>query len=444
MSEPPAELVTFLLMEGAGAGEAQRAAVREHGGRVFRDEAGAPQLVDLAPPEPLYQVSGPDLPGDFPPLRTLERLPGNLSAFATTFVGRARETAEIQALLAASDGPRLVTLTGAGGMGKSRPALQAAAGLYGAFPDGVYAVSLAAVRQPGLVLPAMAQALHLKEVAGQPLAETLAAYLRQKRVLLVLDDFDLTLGAGGLVAGLLAAALGGSRVLVTSRARLDGLPLALELAAARCRQPAPAEILAQLASPLTLAAGPGSTLPPRQQTLRGTIGWSYNLLSPPEQRLLAQCAVFAGGFTREAARAVALDAPLAALVDKSLLRYDQGRERYALLEVIREYAHERLVASGERGALCARHARYFAELAETAEPELTGARQVDWLNRLETEHANLRAALAWAIETGAGEIAARLGAALWRFWSMHGHLSEGYAQLLQVLAQPGIGESRTG
>jgi hypothetical protein len=270
MSELPAELVTFLLME-TGAAEAVGAAVRERGGRVFRDEAGAlhaafatapmalaaaltagrlavrgarvalhtgivdgagesyagpalaraqallaaghagqilvtrsaaerlagtlpagdvpelpgqpglrlralgtPQLVDLAPPEMVYQVSGADLPGEGQPLRTLERLPGNLAAFATTFVGRVREVAQLQALLRAGGGPRLVTLTGAGGTGKSRLALQAAAGLFDAFPDGVYAVSLAAVRLPGLVLPAVAQALRLKAVAGQPLAETLA------------------------------------------------------------------------------------------------------------------------------------------------------------------------------------------------------------------------------------------------------------------------------
>jgi predicted ATPase len=628
MSEWSGELVTFLLAEGAGAGEAPpvpfrnadrlqtlSAAVRERGGRVFRDEAnvchaafttapmalaaalavwrprddlppavkgmrvalhtgivdgaseshtgpalaraqallaagyagqilvtqsaaerlaetppkgdvpelpgqpglrlhalGAPQLVDLAPPEPLYQVSGPDLPGDFPPLRTLERLPGNLSAFATTFVGRVWELAELRMLLQADDGPRLVTLTGAGGTGKSRLALQAAAGLYGAFPDGVYVVPLAAVRLPGLALPAVAQALRLKAVAGQPLAETLAGYLRQRTILLVLDDFDQALGAGGLVARLLETAPGGSRVVVTSRARLhvagehelaleplglphwregrwsggvrgvvqseavrlfaerarmaapgfrlrednagviaeicarlDGLPLAIELAAARCRQLAPAEILAQLASPLALAAGPGTTLPARQQTLRSTMDWSYHLLGAREQRVLAQCAVFHGGFTPEAAGAVLFDqgvrerdaasfASLDSLVDKSLLRYDKKGERYTLLEVIREYAHERLIESGERAVLCARHARYFEELVAAAEPELTGARQLEWLNRLEVEHANLRAALEWRAAEGPPESLLEMAGNLGRFWINRGYLSEGRRWLDQALA----------
>jgi predicted ATPase/Tfp pilus assembly protein PilF len=406
-----------------------------------------------------------------------------------------------------------VTLTGPGGIGKTRLALQVAADALDAFPDGAWLVDLAPVRDPGLVAAAIAALLGVREEAGRPLAESLAGYLRDRRLLLVLDNFEQVIEGAPLVAELLAAAPG-LKVLATSRAllrlrgehevvvlplalperpegarmpepleiltqyaavrlfiaraaearpgfavdnetapavaeichRLDGLPLAIELAAARAKLFGPTALLLRLERRLPFLTGGARDLPARQRTLRDTIAWSHDLLSPEEQTLFRRLAVFAGGFTLEAAEAVCnpdgdlgLDVldELIRLGEHSLLRQAEqsdGEPRFGMLETIREFALEQLAASGEESAVRAEHAAHYLALAEAAEPALRGPDQVAWLDRLEAEHANFRAALDWA-EGAEGDLALRLANLLVLFWDVRGHLSEGRARLERVLAR---------
>ena len=440
---------------------------------------------------------------------------GNLPVPLAGFVGRHRQMSEITRLLATT---RLLTLTGVGGVGKTRLALQVAAGLGEAFADGVFVVFLAALVDAALVASQVAQALGVREVEGCSLDESLCAFLRDKQLLLVLDNFEQVVEAAPLAATLVERCPH-LRVLVTSRAvlrlsgehtlpvpplalpdprqpvsaaqlvqyeavrlfvdraqaaradfavtaatapvvaeicrRLDGLPLALELAAARLRLLPLQALLERLSSRLALLTGGARDRPPRQQTLRNTIAWSYDLLHPGEQVLFRRLAVFVGGCTLAAAEAVCAGAVLpegdvldraGALVEQSLLHEEHamedgttGEPRFSLLETIRDYALEQLTARGEAEPLRQAHAAYFLALVEEAEPHLRGAEQALWLARLEGEHDNLRAALAWALEGGAARAAAafRLGAAVWRFWYLHGHWSEGRRWLERILATDG-------
>ena len=477
-------------------------------------DLGAHRLKDLIRPERVFQLVAPDLQADFPPLKTLEHRPNNLPLQLTPFIGRERELAAVCQRLEQPD-VRLLTLSGPGGTGKTRLALQIAADLFDAFPDGVWFVNLAPITDSAFVTSTIAAAWSVTEVAGQPLLDTLKRFLRDKRLLLVLDNFEQVLPAAPLVADLLAA-VPGLTVLVTSRAmlgiygehdvavpplqlpdtkhlppldrlsqyeavrlfieraqaakvdfaitndnapavaemcvRLDGLPLAIELAAARIRLLPPQALLPRLSSRLTLLTGGRRDLPARQQTLRGTIDWSYDLLDAREQQLFARLAVFAGGCTLEAVEAVcnadgdlALDVfdGVASLVDKSLLRQEAPQTeapRFVMLETIHEYARERLEARGEAEAMRRWHARYFLQLAETAESQLAGPEQGAWLEQLEVEHANLRAALAWALGTTPSQgtdvtfgmqLAGRLGP----FWERRGHLREGHQWLERAVAQ---------
>ena len=400
---------------------------------------------------------------------------------------------------------RLVTLTGPGGTGKTRLGIQVAADLLDDFSGGVYFVELAPLDDQVLVLPTIAAAIGLSESsAGQPLIETLKIYLRDKQVLLMLDNFEQVVAAAPRISELLRAT-SSLKVLVTSRIslrlsgeqeyavaplalpevgrhetaerlsqyaavalfiqqaqaarpdfqitednasaiaeichRLDGLPLALELAAARIKVLPPAALLARLTNRLKLLVGGPRDRSARQQTLRGAIDWSYDLLEPPDQILFARLSVFVGGCTLEACEAVCATSDdllfdvldgLASLVDKSLLRQYDGLDdepRFRMLETIREYAQERLGISVEADELGRQHAQYFLELAETAEPELTGANQAQWLKRLEMEQDNLRTVLRWATDHAEPEIGARLAFALWRFWDRGGHLVEGRERL---------------
>jgi predicted ATPase/DNA-binding SARP family transcriptional activator len=460
--------------------------------------------------------------------------PRGLPAPVDDLIGREREVAELRQLLAAM---RLVTLTGPGGVGKTRLALAAAHVASESFPAGAHFVDLAPIDDAALVLPTMAQALGVREAAGQTLFAALRDHIGQSRMLLVVDNMEHVATASPVITDLLAAcphlaALITSRsrlrlrgeqeypvqplavpdapispsgwgsdmllgamaesspavALFTRRAlaarpdfapagsnaaaiadivrRLDGLPLAIELAAARVRLMTPSELLAQLDRPLGVLTGGPRDAPARQRTLRATIAWSHDLLTEDEQDLFAQLSVFAGGFTLEAVAAVAGEgdgvtgwqgdrvtaslsprhlvtaSPLtldlvAALVDQSLVRQEEradGMSRLRMLETIREYARERLEFNGEGGAVRQRHADLFRSLAEAAAPELSGPEQALWLDRLEREHDNLRQALRYFHESedASGELA--LAAALWRFWWQRGELSEGRFWLEQAIA----------
>jgi len=455
-----------------------------HGGQVLVSAAtaallgtaglrdlGLHRLKDLSAPEHIYQL-GTD---DFPDLKTLYQT--NLPVPATPFLGRQHELAEVVALLARDD-LRLLTMTGSGGTGKTRLALQAAAELSDGYPQGVWWVPLAALREPSLVLETAARALGAK--GG------LAEHIGDRAMLIVFDNFEQVIEAAADLADLRASCpkldllvtsreplhIGGEQEypvpplvheegveLFVARARavrpdfaadtavseicrrLDDLPLALELAAARVKALSPKQILERLEQRLPLLTGGARDLPERQRTLRATIAWSHELLTADEQRLFARLAVFRGGCTVEAAEVVIgadLDG-LQSLVDKSLLR--QADERFFMLETIREYAAEQLEASGEANELRGRHAEHFLALAEEAEPHVLGVSPVDWLDRLDRDHDNLRAALDWFESTGEIQSALRIGGAVWEFWCLRGHGREGFRRLENLLnadQQPGM------
>jgi predicted ATPase/class 3 adenylate cyclase len=474
------------LFVGLDIHRAARVMAAGHGGQVLASETtaalvgndlpsglglrdlGLHRLKDFDEPQRLYQL------GDrvFPPLKTLYHT--NLPLSATPFLGRERELREVSELLSRDD-VRLLTLTGPGGTGKTRLALQAAADAADGYPDGVFWVPLAALRDPELVLETAAQALGAKEGLHKHLAD--------RRVLILLDNFEQLVEASPIIAALLSACPGVD-LLVTSRerlqlkaehewpvppleradavtlftqradavgvyvaangtvgelcARLDDLPLAVELAAARAKLFSPQQLLDRLSQRLDLLKGLRDA-DPRQQTLRATIQWSYDLLTAEENTLFARLAVFAGGCTFEAAEEVCeadLDT-LAALLDKSLLR--KRGERVFMLETLRDFALERLEASREAEALQRRHAQYFRDLVEIDSGTLEAAEEV-WHDPLhfallEEEQNNLRAALTWSIERREANIALRLVWDLWHFWATQGYLSEGRKWAELALAQ---------
>jgi predicted ATPase/DNA-binding SARP family transcriptional activator len=449
----------------------------------------------------LLQDPALEQPDPTPPPRP----PHHLPAQRTRFVGRRRELAELQGLLQTR---RLVCVTGPPGSGKTRLAVEIAASLLEAFPHGAWFVSLAEVAEPELVRSAVGTALAVPELPERPAAQALTDHLRSRRLLLVLDNFEHLLPAAVRVAELLDAAPG-LTVLATSRAplrlsgeqeyplaplplplprpdapagllgndalalfadraaavdphfvlgadnaplvaevvaRLDGLPLAIELAAARLRLFSLEELARRLSPALPQLSGGPVDHAARQRTLRDAIAWSDRLLGPAERALLRRLGVFQGGFTLQAAEAVAqgppvtdLMADLATLIEASLLirPMGPGEPRFWMLETIREYALEQLEAAGEDQDTGARHARFYAGLVEQAEPELTGADQERWLERLQAEHANLQAALRWASQTGDTDLALLMAARLWRFWQLRGHFAEGRRWLEEVLAAEG-------
>ena len=476
-------------------------------------DLGQHRLRDLRETERVYQIVAPDLPADFPPLTSLDRPIHNLPVEVTAFIGRETEVVAARDVLAQPD-VRLLTLTGPGGTGKTRLALRVARELLGGYPDGVWFVALAPVMNPGIVAATIAETLGLRETPGEPVEQTLRDYLRPRRLLLVLDNFEHVVAAAPLVADLLAHAPS-LEVLVTSRAplrlsgehelpvpplalpaddgaiglddalaseavrlfverarnvrgdftlgernasavaaicrRLDGLPLAIELAAARIRLLSPQAILARLDNRLSLLAGGERDRPERQQTLRAAIAWSHDLLGPEEQTLFRRLGVFAGGCTIDAAEEVTaagmaslavLDA-LMVLVENSLVRQEESTAggladpRFSMLQTIQEFAVEQLDANGEAGTIRDAHAAYFARVATAAEPHLTGASAVVWLDRLDADHDNLRAALAWLRERGHTQETVTLAGALWRFWWLRGHVSEGREELERALAATG-------
>jgi predicted ATPase/class 3 adenylate cyclase len=513
---PPVNRVARLLSAGHGGQVLLSLPTQE----LVRDQLpvgtslmdlGERHLKDLFRPERVFQLLATGLPSEFPPLRTLEAYRNNLPLQPTPLIGREKEVAEVCDLLGA-EATRLLTLTGPGGIGKTRLALQAAADLLDEFPDGTYFVQLATLTEAELFISAVAETLGVREIGEQPLDETLKDYLHERRLLLLLDNFEQVLGAAPTVTELLTAAPG-LKVLATSRAplglygehelpvppltlpdlklqpplerltqyeavglfveraravkpdfkvtnesapavaeicvRLDGLPLAIELAAARIKMLPPKAMLQRLSSRLKLLTGGARDLPERQRTLRATIEWSFALLNEGEQVLFGRLAVFSGGRTLEAIEAICDaegDLPMEAfegvssLLDKSLLRQEEGpngEPRFVMLETVHEFAREKLKESAEAEEINRAHAQYFLTLAEEANPELKGANQLEWLERLEAEHDNMRAALTWALKRKEVEVALRLGGALWWFWSMRGYHSEGRRWLEEALAMDG-------
>ena len=426
-------------------------------------------------------------------------------------IGREREVAEAGQLLTTA---RLVTLTGPGGVGKTRLAIQVATDAAAAFPDGVWFVGLAAITDPALVASTIAQVLGVREVGETSVPARLTAFLRDKHLLLVLDTFEQVIDAATLVSDMLAGCPN-LKALITSRGRLrlsaereypvpplglagggrqgaaedpgrseavrlfveraravkpdfvltaenaptvaavcvrlDGLPLAIELAAVRVKVLRLPALLDRMERRLPLLTGGARDLPARQQTMRDAIGWSYDLLDEHERALFRRLSIFAGAFTMEAVAVVAggrednaadpgFDAleGVASLVDKSLLRQVEaanGEPTYVLLETVREFGREQLAASGEADACARRHAVWYLGLAERAAPELLGPEQRRWVERLDRDLPNLRAALAWLIEHDQAEQALRLAGALSSFWFLRGHLREGTAWLDQALAR---------
>jgi predicted ATPase/class 3 adenylate cyclase len=513
---------------GIDVNRAARVAAAGHGGQVLLTEAtvtlaradlgdgvslrdlGEFRLKDLARPERLYQLVISGTAQDFPPVRSLDRTPTFLPSQPTTFIGRAREIAEGRRLL---EEARLVTLTGPGGTGKTRLSLRIAEESAHEFADGTYYVPLAPISDPELVPSTIAHSLGVQVSGSELPLRRVLDHVKDKRMLLVLDNFEQILPAARVVGELLGASAA-LKVITSSRAplriageqefpvpplevldprnlptlevlaqsdavrlfieraravrpdfrvtpenaaavaeicnRLDGLPLAIELAAARVKVLTPQAMLPRLREGLDMLASTGRDLPERQRTLRGAISWSWDLLNPAETRLFSRLAVFVGGAMLaqieeicgpvKELRGDVLDV-LSSLVEHSLVRQSEvgGEPRFRLLVTIREYALERLGESDERAAIRTRHARAYLALAEKAQPYLQGKDQKGWLDLLEGEHDNLRAALESSIEDGRGEDACRLVAALWRFWQVRGHLAEGSHWCERVLALPTSG-----
>jgi predicted ATPase/class 3 adenylate cyclase len=510
---------------GAAVNRCARLRAVAHGGQVLLSAAteeliggalpdgcsvsdlGLHRLRDLSAPLRVFQLRHAGLRAEFPPLSSLDAMSNNLPVQLTSFVGRDAEVAEIRKLLAES---RLVTLTGAAGCGKTRHALQSAAELLDAFPDGAWFVDLAPVADPALVPQAIARALGLQDETGTPAMEMIIDSLRARRSLVLLDNCEHVLAASAEAATGILLSCPAVSVLATAReslgvggetswrvpslslpdasdaldelttseaarlfvdrahaacselaftdddapaiakicSRLDGIPLAIELAAARVGVLAPDQIASRLDDHLRLLTGGSRTALERQQTLRAAVDWSHALLSDEERVLLRRLSVFAGGFTLEpceevcsggaVARVDTLDL-LSALVGKSLVvAVRVGRSsRYRLLETMRQYAREKLIESPDAMETRARHLAWCRALVREAEPELHGPQQVAWFQRLDEEHDNIRAALTWAIDAGDAEAALSMVDDVAHFWDTRGRWAEGSSWIEAALAVPG-------
>ena len=450
-------------------------------------------LRDFDEPRRLHRLVVPGAADDPRPLRT-PRIATNVPEPVTSFVGRERELADVVALLETA---RILTLTGPGGTGKTRLAIGLADVVRSGFPDGTWFIELAPVRDPALIPSAIASAVGVTESPETPILESLRAHLHDRSLLVVMDNLEHLLpSAGTLVADLVRHAPG-LRVVTTSRevlriageqeyavpplaegdalelfverarlvrrdfaltdatrsdveaivAHLEGLPLAVELAAARIRILPPPMILERLSRSLDVLSGGARDLPERQRTLRGAIAWSVDLLDPSEQALFRRLAVFNGGWTADAAQVVVdpdrdeIDAfsGLESLADKSLIRIaatDHGEPRFTRHAFIRDYAAELLEAAGERPLCERRHAMLFAEFAEAAEPHLMADDRDEWADLIDHERHNLRAAMRWSLTIGQPEIGLRIAGATWRFWQQRSELREGRDWLGELLVHP--------
>lgn len=468
--------------------------------RATLRDLGLQRIRDVPRPLRVYQLVHPELDDSFPPLRSLEVLTRHLPRQLTSFIGREPELHDVEAQLSEA---RLLTLTGAGGCGKTRLALRVAELAAEQFPDGIWFVDLSMLTDPGAVAIAVAKGIERLEESHRPIEDTILDQLRTRRALVVLDNCEHVVVGCAALADVLLRECPALTILATSREplrvegettwrvpsmttpgdsdaaslttydavrlfidramrarpnfvvnndnapavasicqHLDGIPLAVELAAARVRVLTPDQIATGLSDRFHLLRGGSRTALPRQQTLTASVEWSHDLLTDSERVVLRRLSVFAGGFTLDAAEHVVasdeievfdvLDL-LAALVDKSLVvAGDDGR--YGLLETIRQYAAGRADAAGETEALSERHAQVFAAFAKQAMPHVTGSDQLAWLAKLEADHDNLRAALAWAVDTGDAELGLRMVGSLWMFWNIHIHWHEGIRWMDKLLA----------
>ena len=473
-------------------------------------DLGEHYLKGLMDAERIYQVNEPDLQGEFPPLNSIPTATNNLPTQLTSFIGRERELAEARSRLT---GARLLTLIGPGGTGKTRLSIQLGTEMLPVFADGVWFVELAPITDPGLILQAMASVLNVRAQAGMPLMGFVLDYLRARNLLLILDNCEhLVESSAALVDEFLHNAPN-IKIIVSSRealgingetvyrvpslsmpkqtavsretglgfesvrlfvdrasaanpkfnltdenassvaqicSRLDGIPLAIELAASRVRAFTPEQIARRLDDRFKLLTGGSRTALPRQQTLRALIDWSYDILSEPERKLLRQLSIFAGGWVFEAAEAICNDIDvlelLPQLVNKSLVVMDEeGDEpRYRLLETIRQYARDKLLEAGEAEELRNRHLNYHVTLTETAEKELYSSIALPWVNRLEADYDNIRAAFEWGMERDI-ELALRMAGALPYFWFRRGYEAEALNLLRDALDRiKAIPEDRSG
>lgn len=471
-------------------------------------DLGSHRLKDLPSSDRLWQLDVDGLPHNFPVLRSQDARPNNLPVSATPLIGRDDELKTVAELMRRR---RLLTITGPGGAGKTRLALAAGRQALADFADGVFFVPLEAAPDRTSVVSAIAVALGVREKPDRDLEEGVLRFLRERQLLLILDNFEQVMSAAPLISDMLSGS-GTLRIVVTSRevmhlsteqaydvppldlpdpahlpppeamshyeavalfieraqavkpdftlttenapavaaicARLDGLPLAIELAAARVKLLTPQQILERLDHRLALLSGGAADLPERQRTLRGAIEWSYELLSDPARRLFERLAVFAGGWTLEAAEEVCrptaelgvdLLEGLSSLADKSLVRAeeDAAEPRFGMLQVIREFALEKLDAGGEADAIRRRHAEHVMAFAERAGPELVRFDMRDWNRRLRRDEENLRSALRWALEATEPDIGLRTASAIWRHWHYWGVPREGRDWLQALLEQPG-------
>ena len=478
--------------------------------RLQLRDLGLHRLRDLAGTEHLYQLLVEGVPDVFPALRTLDGTPNNLPTQLTSFVGRSEMVARAKRLVETS---RLLTLTGPGGIGKTRLSLQVAAETFDQFPDGVYFIALSAVRDPEVIPSVIAQAIGIPMTGNRLPLDMVIEHLRNRKTLLVIDNFEQLLPEAAGFPSTLLQASPNLKVIVSSRAplraygehefpvepllipdstthpsldilsqyeavklfierataakpdfyatnenapaiagiceRVDGLPLAIELAAARIKLFSPQALYSRLEKSFSALGVGARDLPSRQQTLTGAIAWSYDMLDAPGRRLLARFSVFARGAGLEQAGAVCGPAEevggdvvtgLDELADQSLLRRvpDIEEPRLLMLQTIREFGAERLQESGEAEVIRDRHAEAFAALAEEVEGRLLGSERKAQLDRLARDHDNLRAALDWCISGHRTELALRLASAMWRFWQMRGHLHEGRSRIESVLDLPGV------